>query len=272
MGTTNHSILIIDDEPNLRRSLGLILTRAGYAITTAANATEAVHLLQAGAFDLTFLDIKLPDQNGIQLLPQLRELYPDMPILILTAHATLDSAIEAVRAGARDYLLKPIDPENILSRVRSLLGEHRPKRRREITNQLQDLLAELQSIDGKPFSAISSGGTIDRTSTKLDPTRYLKCGSLTLDRHTHSVKLDCSNVTLPPSSFDYLVTLVRHSPQAVTYEKLVRESQGYQQLSRAEAREIARWQMHEIRKLLEPDPRHPQLIITVRDVGYRLVA
>ena len=76
---------------------------------------------------------------------------------------------------------------------------------------------------------------------------------------------------MPPSTFDYLVTLARHSPQPVTYEKLVMESQGYQHVSRLEAREITRWQMHEIRKLLESDPRHPQLIITVRDVGYRLV-
>ncbi len=118
---TSHSILIIDDEPNLRRSLGLILQRAGYIITTASNAGEAIHLLQAGAYDLTFLDIKLPDQNGIQLLPQLRLLYPEMPILILTAHATLDTAIEAVRQGARDYLLKPIDPASILSRVDEIL-------------------------------------------------------------------------------------------------------------------------------------------------------
>src|SRR4030043_687191 len=99
--STSHTILVIDDEPNLRRSLGLILQRAGYNITTAANASEALHLLQSGAYDLTFLDIKLPDQNGIVLLPQIKELYPDMPVLILTAHATLDTAIEAVRAGAR---------------------------------------------------------------------------------------------------------------------------------------------------------------------------
>jgi DNA-binding response OmpR family regulator len=58
----------------------------------------------------------------------------------------------------------------------------------------------------------------------------------------------------------------------VTYEKLVYESQGFQQISRSEAREISRYQMHEIRKLLEPDPRHPQLIITMRDFGYRLVS
>jgi DNA-binding response OmpR family regulator len=265
---TSHSILIIDDEPNLRRSLGLILQRAGYTVTTAADAGEALHVLQAGAYDLTFLDIKLPDQNGIQLLPQLRELYPDMPVFILTAHATLDTAIGAVRLGARDYLLKPIDPETILDRLEYLLNEEKPKRRREITNQLQDLLAELQSIDRKD----TDPDTPDKPVPLTDPTRYLKCGSLVLDRHTHSVTYENGNSSLPPSAFDYLVTLARHSPHPVTYEKLVLESQGYEHISRAEAREIARWQMHEIRKVLEPDPRQPRLVITVRDVGYRLVA
>ena len=264
---TNHSILIIDDEPNLRRSLGLILQRAGYLITSASSAAEAIHLLQAGAYDLTFLDIKLPDQNGLQLLPQIRDLYPEMPILILTAHATLDTAIGAVRLGAKDYLLKPIDPENILARVADILKEAKPRRRREITTQLQSLLAELQSIDGKEVSTAPA----EKTTPSVDPARFLKCGPLVLDRHTHSVQFKECNTSLPPSTFDYLVTLVRHSPHPVTYEKLVHESQGYQHLSRAEAREISRWQMHEIRRLLEPDPRHPQIIITVRDLGYRLV-
>ncbi len=264
---TSHSILIIDDEPNLRRSLGLILQRAGYIITTASNAAEAIHLLQAGAYDLTFLDIKLPDQNGIQLLPQLKALYPEMPILILTAHATLDTAIGAVRLGARDYLLKPIEPENILSRVEEILKEAKPRRRREITNQLQNLLTELQSIDAKDAPTLIS----EKAPAPADPARFLKCGPIVLDRHTHSVQYNDSSTSMPPSTFDYLVTLVRHSPHPVTYEKLVQESQGYQHLSRAEAREISRWQMHEIRRLLESDPRHPQLIITVRDVGYRLV-
>jgi DNA-binding response OmpR family regulator len=264
---TSHSILMIDDEPNLRRSLGLILQRAGYIITTAANAAEAIHLLHAGAYDLTFLDIKLPDQNGIELLPQIKELYPEMPILILTAHATLDTAIGAVRLGARDYLLKPIDPETILSRVAEVLKEIKPKRRREITTQIQSLLSELQSIDGKEQPAES----IEKQPAITDPSRYLKCGPLILDRHTHSIQYNHCNTSVPPSTFDYLVTLVRHSPHPVSYEKLVQESQGYQHLSRAEAREISRWQVHEIRRLLESDPRHPQLVITVRDVGYRLV-
>ncbi|OGN93905.1 MAG: hypothetical protein A2Z71_06180 [Chloroflexi bacterium RBG_13_50_21] len=265
---SSHSILIIDDEPNLRRSLGLILQREGYSITTASNASEAIQLLQAGAYDLSFLDIKLPDQDGIQLLPQIKELYPDMPVLILTAHATLNTAIEAVRLGARDYLIKPIDPDDILNRVESILSEQKPKRRREITTQLQNLLVELQSMDGREAPLI----TASAVTLPVDPARYLKCGELVLDRHTHSVKYKDYNTSLPPSTFDYLVTLVRHSPHPVTYEKLVQESQGYQNLSRAEARDIARWQMHEIRKVLEPNSRQPELIITIRDVGYRLIS
>jgi DNA-binding response OmpR family regulator len=264
----NQTILIIDDEPNLARSLGLILQHDGYMITTAGTAKEALHTLQAGAFDLVFLDIKLPDQSGIQLLPQIKDLYPYMPILILTAHATLDTAIEAVRAGARDYLLKPIDPESILTLVSRILNEEKtPNRRREITGLIQDLLDELRDIEGEEKIPSESGSLINPD----DPTRYLKRGSLVLDLHTRSVLLPARNVSLPPSSFEYLVTLVRHSPNPVTYEKLVAESQAYQNLSRSEAREITRWQIHEIRKAIENDPRHPQLVITVRDVGYRLV-
>jgi DNA-binding response OmpR family regulator len=265
--TNKYSILIIDDEPNLRRSLGLILQRVGYAVTTASNAAEALQLLQAGPYDLAFLDIKLPDQDGIQLLPQIKKLYAEMPVLILTAHASLESAIGAVRLGAKDYLLKPIDPENILTRVEDIIKQEQPKRRREITNQMQKLLAELQSIEVKDPSKTDE----DASTLLVDPTRYLNCGPLVLDRHTYSVQYNDRKISMPPSSFDYLVTLARHSPHPVSYEKLVTETQGYQHLSRAESREIARWQMHEIRRLLEADPRHPKLIITIRDVGYRLV-
>jgi DNA-binding response OmpR family regulator len=99
----------------------------------------------------------------------------------------------------------------------------------------------------------------------------LKRGPLVLDLHTRHVILDERSISLPPSTFDYLATLVRHSPQPVSYDTLVQESQGYQGLSRIEAKEITRWQVHEIRKALEEDVRHPTMVITVRDVGYRLV-
>ena len=244
------SILIVDDEPKLARSLSLILQRAEYIVTTAEDAAKALELLRAGAYDLVFLDIRLPDQSGIQLLPQIHAIYPDMPVVMVTAHATLETAIAAVRAGARDYLLKPINPEDILARAKKILDEQaQPKRKREIASQIQALLSELQSPNGK--DAREAGSNLSQAVP--DPTRYLKRGELQLDLHTHRVTIDGRSVSLPPSTFDYLVTLMRHSPNPVAYDTLVKESQGYQEISRIEAKEMTRWQIHELRKALEVD-------------------
>jgi len=265
--TTTGTILIIDDEPNLRRSLALILQRAGHTVTTAADAREALQNMQAGAFDLAFLDLKLPDRSGMSLLPELRQLQPDMPILILTAHATLETAIAAVRQGARDYLIKPIDPSRILARVEEVLAEQaRPKRRREIEAEVQNLLAELRQMNDYEPSPTEVLTQLPPT----DPARWLRRGPFALDLHTRHALLDDLYVPLPPTTFDYLVALVRHAPDPVAYETLVLEAQGYK-LPRAEAREMVRWQIHELRKALEPDAQQRRFIFTVRHIGYRLV-
>jgi DNA-binding response OmpR family regulator len=261
-----HTILVVDDEAHLRQTLALILQHEGYLVTTASGADEARQFLQAGAFDATFLDLKMPGVDGLTLLAEFRSNHPEMPILILTAHATLESAMEAVRRGARDYLLKPIDPEIIVARVKDILHEQKlPRRRREIAAQLQDLLGELNRMDGQEAPAAPAA-----TTPSSDASRFLQRGALTLDLHTRRVSINNEQVLLPPSTFDYLVTLVRHSPNAVSYETLVQESQGYS-MSRAEAREMSRGRMHELRKALEQNMRHPEYIITVRDIGYRLV-
>jgi len=263
-----NTILIIDDEANLRRSLSLILQRSEYKVTCACSAQEGLQLLNAGPYDLVFLDIKMPDRSGMSILPEIRQQYPEMPVLILTAHASLDTAIEAVRRGARDYLLKPIDPQQILQRTREVLAEqNQPQRRREITAQIQNLLAELHHIEGTEATPDPLLLAVPPT----DPARFLRCGVLALDLHTRHTSLNNKYISLSPSNFDYLVTLLRHAPDPVPYQTLVRESQGYE-LSRAEAREISRWQIHELRKALEEDPHKPRLVLTVRDVGYRLIA
>ncbi len=262
------SILIIDDEPKLARSLALLLQKAGYLVTTAVDAASGLKLLEAGAYDLVYLDIRLPDQSGIQLLPQIHGLYPDMPVVILTAHATLETAIGAVRAGARDYLLKPINPEDILARTKKILDEQvQPKRKREITSQIQALLSELNAEE----SPRAASQETRPAAASTDPARYLTRGELQLDLHTREVILNGRAISMAPSTFDYLVTLMRHSPNPVPYETLVKESQGYQDISRIEAKEMTRWQIHELRKALEEDLQRPHLVITVRDVGYRLV-
>jgi|SRR5512137_35602 DNA-binding response OmpR family regulator len=117
------SILIVDDEENLRRTLALILQREGYEVSTAASVAEGRQYLHSGTFNLVFLDLKLPDANGLTLLPEIREQHPETPVLILTAHDKLGVAIEAVTHGASDYLLKPIDPPLLIKRVKEILAQ-----------------------------------------------------------------------------------------------------------------------------------------------------
>jgi len=260
------SIIIIDDEYNLRRSLALLLQEAGYSVTTASNGEEALRCLQGGFFDLAFLDIGLPDKSGIELLPLIRDDFPDMPILLITGHATMDTAVEAIRHGARDYLLKPIQPAQLLKRVRELLEEQtQPNRRRELVDQIQGLLSELQVVEG-----IGSAAASLETTSIGDQTRMIRCGQLTLNLFTHQATMSDKAIRLPPTTFDYLVTLVRHSPNPVPYETLVMEAQSYS-VSRAEAREMAGWHIHELRKAMEAKSSEPKYIITVRNVGYRFV-
>lgn len=265
MGST---ILIVDDEENLRKTLSRILSKVGYSVTTASSGEEGLQLLQAGAYDLAFIDLLMPGIGGVELLGEIRKIYPEMAVLILTAHATLETAIEAVRKGARDYLIKPADPQLILDRVKDILAEqHQPHRQREILNQIQGLVSELREIS-QPGEELA--GNVLNVRPPTDPTRFLQSGPFTLDLHARHVMLNDAYISLSPSNFDYLVTLVRHCPNAVTYEVLVRESQGYD-LTRNEAREMARWRIHELRKALEVDPKNPQYLITVRGSGYRLV-
>lgn len=259
-------ILIVDDEAHLRRSLSLILQKEKYRVTTTSTAEEALECLRSEDYDLMFLDLSLPGMSGIELLAEINKRAPRMPILILTAHAALDSAIQAVRLGARDYLIKPIEPLMILSRVREVLAERRqPARKREIVEQLQSLLAELQNMEGE---AVTSPGTLTAVSPD-NPARFVKKGPFELDLHARHATLNGRYIPVTGVYFDYLQTLLRYAPKAVSYVTLVKETQGYD-VDTAEARDLARWRIHELRKLIETDPEQPHYILTVRGMGYRL--
>lgn len=262
-----NKILIIDDEPALRQTLAAILKRSGYLPMMAGTKQEGMQKLREDTFSLLFLDIKLPDGLETEMLPEIREINPEMPVIILTAHATLDAAMQVVRGGARDFLLKPIDPAAILERVSQVLAESKePKRQKEIISQVQDLLAVL----GSPTPAAPESLTVEPGVSDPNDGRFISCGSIRADLHTRHLMIDDDVISLPSSSFDYLVTLMRNSPEAVSFENLVMEFQGYS-CTRVEARDITRWHIHKIRKAIEKDTTDPQHLITVRDVGYRLV-
>ena len=264
--TPQNSILIVDDEAPLRLSLSLILQKDNYRVQSTSSAEEALESLKSHEYDLMFLDLNLPGMSGIDLLVQVHSQVPHMPVLILTAHAALESAIQAVRLGARYYLIKPVEPVQILTRVAEILAEsEHPARKREIVGQIQDLLAKLQKIDGAN-TALTGG----RAELPLaDSVRFLKKGIFELDLQARHVMLDGRYIPVTGINFDYLSTLLRHAPKAVAYKTLVKESQGYD-VDLAEARELARWRIHELRKFIEANPQRPRYILTVRGTGYRL--
>ncbi len=138
------AILIIDDEVGLRVTLGAVLQRAGYQVSTAADAQEALNILINSAFDLIFLDLAMPGMNGMDLLPELRQKYPEIPVIVLTANISFDTANEAFKRGANGYLLKPVFPHDILTRVQDVMTEHHEKElRKKIIIDIHDMLDSL---------------------------------------------------------------------------------------------------------------------------------
>jgi DNA-binding response OmpR family regulator len=261
------TILVVDDDALLRLTLSMILKNAGYLVETASGGEEALEFLGKREFDLMFLDLNMPGMCGTELLVEVHRQNPRLPVLILTANATLDSAIQAVRLGARDYLVKPAEPGSILARIADILAEaEQPDRKREIVGQVQNLLAELQRIEGAEATPTNALAALPPT----DANRFLQKGPFSLDLHARHATLNNQYLPITGIYFDYLVTLLRHAPKTVPNKTLVKESQGYDVVT-AEARDLARWRIHELRKVIEPNPQDPQYILTVRGVGYRMV-
>ena len=251
--TPQNTILIVDDENRLRLSLSLILQKKNYRVQTTTNAQGALDCLRSHEYDLMFLDLNMPGMSGIDLLVEVHRRYPHMSVLILTAHAALDSAIQAVRLGARDYLIKPVEPVLILARVAEILAEReQPARKKEIVSQIQNLLAELQKIEGEDTTPTGALAAL----SPADPARSLKKGNFELDLHARHAALNGRYIQVTGIYFDYLGTLLRHAPNAVAYKTLVKESQGHD-VALAEAQDLARWRIHELRKMIEADPMRP---------------
>lgn len=259
-------ILIIDDEVGLRQTMARILVRAGFKVTTAASGKESLALFNESAFDLVYLDIRMPDMNGLDVLQTIHAKSPETPVILFTAQPDLHSAVEALRRGAIDYLMKPLKPETVITRTQNVISEqHKKKRKRELLRQMDALQAELDALDGTESSEKPS------PLPEISSDRFIKCGILTLDLLAHRVTVNDHVVNLQPTSFDYLLVLARHSPNAVDYQTLVAEAQGYPSDAR-EAQELTKWHIHNIRQAIEGEAENLILIINIRGSGYRLVA
>jgi DNA-binding NtrC family response regulator len=120
-------ILVVDDEYMVRRCISTILSLEGYNVTTANGGEEALEFLRSDSYDLVTTGIMMPGMNGIELLKRIRDKYPDIPVIIITAQGTLETAKSVIRFGAFDYLIKPPDSEKLRKSIRKALGLQSPK-------------------------------------------------------------------------------------------------------------------------------------------------
>jgi two-component system response regulator AtoC len=135
----NEKILIVEDEETLRNSLIRVLTREGFAVTGVDNAEEAMRLLEREAIDLVVTDIILPGVSGIELLRWTKETLPERMVIVMTAFASLETAVETLRAGAYDYVVKPIIHEELKQIVRNALDSREVKQKsRRLQNRMSD--------------------------------------------------------------------------------------------------------------------------------------
>ena len=124
---TAKQILIIDDEPDIRELLELTLGRMNLETRAAANLEEARNLLANYEFDLCLTDMRLPDGNGIDMVRHIQDLHPEMPVAVITAYGNMETAVTALKAGAFDFIAKPVDLDDLRSIVRAALRIGQPE-------------------------------------------------------------------------------------------------------------------------------------------------
>lgn len=123
--TETVNILLIDDDESIRDSCGQVLSREGYSVRLAENGKKGLEAFEEEFFHLVFLDLKMPGIDGMKVLKHIKEENPATPVIIITGHATIESAVEAIKCGALDYLAKPFSPEELRLATQKALADRK---------------------------------------------------------------------------------------------------------------------------------------------------
>ncbi len=231
---TRLHLLLVDDEPNVVFFLKQILTEAGYDVSTAGNTLEAITLLETRLVDLLIVDWKLPGPSGVSLVERAHALQEQCAIVMISGNATREQIIEAFRAGADDFLLKPVRSEALQQAAgRALLKHH-------------------------TANAPSSANRAE-----------LIVGSLTINLENHRVCWHDQALALTPTEFCLLLTLARRAGQNVAAAWLVQQCRGYS-ASDEDARLLLKPHIASLRQKLEQEGRFPRVLINHRGVGFSL--
>ncbi len=145
------NILVVDDEKNIRSTLSVCLETMGYAVTAVGNAGATLSALRQERFDIAFLDLRLGSENGMDLLPDMLALSPGMAVIIITAYATFETAVAAIKLGAKDYLPKPFSPSQIRHVIDKIMNTLELEGRiADLESRLKETIPEINLESGAP--------------------------------------------------------------------------------------------------------------------------
>jgi DNA-binding response OmpR family regulator len=251
-------ILVVDDEETMRRSLADILRLEGFQVQVAPSGAVAVDVLRHQQIDLMLLDLKMPGMDGLDVLREAAVIAPDTMVILLTAHGSLESAMEALRQQAFDYLLKPSTPAKIISAVqKAMLRRNEALSKRMLIEQLDTSLQKLKGVERGEYSSPA-------------PNTVVSLGAgLYVDFSRRLLWLDGENqkANLTPTEGKLLNVLVEHAGKVLEHKELVRLVQGYD-VNEWEAPEVLRPLVSRLRQKLARFPGGDGLIVNVRGTGY----
>jgi DNA-binding NtrC family response regulator len=149
----NERVLLVDDDPGVSEVIGMLLEREGYSVEYASTVKTALQRVDLSDLDLVVTDLKLPDGTGLDVIAGVRARRPRLPIIMITSYSSMESAIDALRAGANDYVIKPFDNDELLRALARALNERRVVRGarplaieeyiREVIERFQDSYSEI---------------------------------------------------------------------------------------------------------------------------------
>lgn len=236
------SILVVDDEPVARKSLTDILRLEGYTVASVQNGQAAVEYVRTHHVDLMIVDLRMPGMDGLEVVQVVNQLAPDTEIILLTAYASTETAIQALRLRIHDYLQKPAPPAQIVTSVKKGL-ERRSARIR------------------------TKGGAIDTS----EPSEIMDIITLTdgteIDLSRRQIKQGEMLVSLTPAEGRLLRVLLANEGKVFAHRELVLLVQGYD-TSQREAPEILRPLVSRLRHKLDGFPALSDHIVSIRGTGY----
>jgi DNA-binding response OmpR family regulator len=261
------TILIVDDEATVLHFFQKALQRAGFQVTSAASGEAALERIRQQEFDLAVLDLQLQDMSGLDVIEQLQQQWPATPVIIITAHASLETAVTALRQGVHDYLIKPCSTDELQISVRAgMLRRQQELQRRAMAVHPQSEPTGTLHPKGRSMQPSALAPSAEQPLAAKEQGQILQSRDLVIDCIRHVARVGNAPLDLSPVEFSLLACLVRESPRVVSAEELAGEIWGAVNVSR-EVADTLRSHIYHIRLKIHVKTDR-EIIRTVRGVGY----